>query len=122
VRTRANPAPARRRTAPTGAAFAGKAAGSEGRSETCVLWEPVRRAVRPRLPGPRFVRAMPDPVRVLLIAEACNPTWTSVPLVGYNFARALAERPDVTATVVTHVRNRPGLAGDRLCDVAEVHY
>ena len=65
---------------------------------------------------------MSDPLHVLVIAEACNPTWTSVPLVGYNFARALAERPDVKATVVTHVRNRPGLAGDRLCDVAEVHY
>src|SRR4051794_7323965 len=53
---------------------------------------------------------MADPLRVLVIAEACNPTWTSVPLVGYNLARALAARPDLRLTLVTHVRNRDGLA------------
>ena len=45
--------------------------------------------------------------RVLLIAEACNPTWTSVPLVGYQVARALAARQDLDVTLATHVRNRP---------------
>jgi glycosyltransferase involved in cell wall biosynthesis len=65
---------------------------------------------------------MPDPLRVLLIAEACNPTWTSVPLVGYNVARALAERPDLRIALVTHVRNREGLAGDPLLGSAEVHF
>lgn len=55
-----------------------------------------------------------SPIRLLLIAEACNPTWTSVPLVGYNFARALADRPDLAITLATHVRNRPALEADSI--------
>src|SRR5437868_10857183 len=46
-------------------------------------------------------------MRVLLIAEAANPEWTSVPLVGYNIARAIAKRTD--ALLVTQVRNRSAL-------------
>lgn len=61
-------------------------------------------------------------MRVLVIAEACNPTWTSVPLVGYQLARALAARPDLEVTVATHVRNRPGLDGDVLGKLARVSY
>jgi glycosyltransferase involved in cell wall biosynthesis len=57
---------------------------------------------------------MPERLRVLLIAEACNPGWTSVPLVGYNFARALARRPDLDVTLVTQVRNRPALEADAI--------
>jgi len=63
---------------------------------------------------------MDDPIRVLLIAEACNPTWTSVPLVGYNLARALAARPDLQITLVTHVRNRDGLNTSDLGRLADV--
>jgi len=46
--------------------------------------------------------------RVLLIAEECNPDWTSVPLVGYNFYHAL--RDQVRVTLVTQVRNREALS------------
>jgi glycosyltransferase involved in cell wall biosynthesis len=62
------------------------------------------------------------PLRVLLIAEACNPTWSSVPLVGYNFARALAERDDLELTVCTQPRNRAALEADPLARRAEVVY
>lgn len=64
---------------------------------------------------------MADRLRLLLIAEACNPTWTSVPLVGYNFARALAERNDLDITLVTHVKNREALQNDRISRRVKVH-
>jgi glycosyltransferase involved in cell wall biosynthesis len=59
-------------------------------------------------------------LRVLLIAEACNPTWTSVPLVGYNLARALAARTDLRVTLLTHVRNRDGLSTSDIGRLADV--
>jgi glycosyltransferase involved in cell wall biosynthesis len=50
-------------------------------------------------------------LRVLLLAEACNPRMISVPLVGYSQAAALRQLVD--AHLVTHWRNGPDL-----CDAA----
>lgn len=59
--------------------------------------------------GPTGQMLKRHPLRVLLIAEACNPEWTSVPLVGFNFANALSRRSELELTLASHPRNRDAL-------------
>lgn len=50
---------------------------------------------------------MTRPLRVLILADDCNPEWPSLPVVGYKAARSIADHAEVT--VATHVRNRPNI-------------
>jgi glycosyltransferase involved in cell wall biosynthesis len=56
-------------------------------------------------------------MRVLLLAEDCNPDWPSLPVVAYKYARALAEVADVT--LITQIRNKPNIERDG-CGKAKV--
>ncbi|MFM9995282.1 MAG: glycosyltransferase family 4 protein [Phycisphaerales bacterium] len=60
-------------------------------------------AIRPTLES-TDARGRHRRVRPLIIAEAANPEWTSVPLVGWHHSRALCDACD--GHVVTQVRNR----------------
>lgn len=61
-------------------------------------------------------------MKALLLAEACNPEWTSVPLVGFNMVQALANRNDLDVVLVTHVRNQEALERHALSQQIEICY
>jgi glycosyltransferase involved in cell wall biosynthesis len=46
-------------------------------------------------------------MRVLLLANDCNPDWPSLPVVGYNACRGIAEH--VETIVATHIRNKENI-------------
>ena len=64
----------------------------------------------------------PPRMRILMLAEMCNPRMTSGPLVAYFLAKALAERDDLDITLVTQVRNRATLESDPIAGLARLHY
>ncbi len=56
---------------------------------------------------------------MLLIAEAANPRWVSIPLEGWSHARAITrhvESAGGAAHLVTHVRNRESIVGEGLVE------
>lgn len=59
-------------------------------------------------------------MKIVLLAEACNPDWTSVPLVGFNVVNALSQRSDLHITLATHIRNRPALERQGLANRIEI--
>ena len=59
-------------------------------------------------------------IRVLVLADLCNPDWPSLPVVGYNYAVALSERCDVT--VVTQIRNTENIRARRPTDTPALRF
>jgi glycosyltransferase involved in cell wall biosynthesis len=61
-------------------------------------------------------------LRILIIADMCNPRMTSVPLEAYSLAKALSARDDLDVTLVTHGFNREALEPDPIAARARLHF
>lgn len=59
-------------------------------------------------------------MRVLILADSCNPEWPSLPVVGFKAVSALSKQVDVV--LATHIRNRPAIEAAGGCGDAEVRY
>ena len=57
-------------------------------------------------------------LKVLILSDECNPEWPSLPIVGYKYAREIAQHCDVT--IATHVRNRENI--EKAADGLDVVY
>ncbi|MBU6229002.1 MAG: glycosyltransferase family 4 protein [Cyanobacteria bacterium REEB459] len=71
------------------------------------------------LPTPVTEIVADQPLRVLMLAETCNPSWPSLPLLAYRLARELSTQ--VELVVATQIRNRPAIEQEGL-GRAEVLY
>ena len=49
-------------------------------------------------------------MKILILAEQCNPEWPSLPSFSHSLATSIADNVDVT--LVTHIRNKQGIEND----------
>jgi len=59
-------------------------------------------------------------MRVLILADSCNPEWPSLPVVGFKAVSAISQHADVV--LATHIRNKPAIEEAGGCGAAEIHY
>lgn len=59
-------------------------------------------------------------MRVLILADSCNPEWPSLPVVGFKAVSAISKHADVV--LATHIRNRPAIEAAGGCGNAEIRY
>ena len=58
-------------------------------------------------------------MKILILAEQCNPEWPSLPIVGYKAAKAIADI--VQCTIVTHIRNKENIDKAGLSEVEIIY-
>jgi len=56
--------------------------------------------------------------KVLLVAQECNPNWTSVPLIAFKYCSELSKYVDLT--LVTHSRNYNSLKGKEIGKIIQI--
>jgi len=59
------------------------------------------------------------PIRVLMLADDCNPDWHSLPALAYIYACTVSKYVDLT--VVTQIRNQPNIDRDGLGNAKVVY-